>query len=137
LSSRGADGLNETVGGPIARLRFECLRRIGDDRMTAASTNWRVNHMAKPMKFAHVVYQTRRFDEMLAWYQEVFEARVVYQNPVFAFLTYDDEHHRFAFANMSAIKPDGLRPESVPTPVSIMWPTLTRTWETFSTLMRA
>ncbi|HKG23835.1 MAG TPA: VOC family protein [Blastocatellia bacterium] len=63
--------------------------------------------MAKPMKFAHVVYQTRRFDEMLAWYQEVFEAEVVYQNPVFAFLTYDDEHHRFAFANMSAIKPDG------------------------------
>ncbi|HXG93891.1 MAG TPA: VOC family protein [Blastocatellia bacterium] len=61
--------------------------------------------MAKPMKFAHVVYSTRRFDEMVAWYELVFEAKVVYQNPALAFLTYDDEHHRFAFINMSAFKP--------------------------------
>ena len=61
--------------------------------------------MAKPAKLAHVVYMTRRFDEMIDWYQRVFEAKVVYQNPVFAFLTYDEEHHRFAFANMSALKP--------------------------------
>ncbi len=40
---------------------------------------------------------------MIEWYQRVFEAEVVYQNPVFAFLTYDDEHHRFAFANLSAL----------------------------------
>ena len=64
-----------------------------------------MNHMAKPTKFAHVVYSTRRFDEMIAWYQKVFEAKVVYQNPLLAFLTYDDEHHRFAFANLSALKP--------------------------------
>lgn len=64
--------------------------------------------MAKPAKFAHVVYQTRRFDEMVDWYQKVFEATVVYQNPVLAFLTYDDEHHRFAFANMSVFKPDAV-----------------------------
>lgn len=63
--------------------------------------------MAKPAKFAHVVYQTRRFEEMLEWYQQVFEADVVYQNPGLAFLTYDDEHHRFAFINMSVFKPDG------------------------------
>jgi catechol 2,3-dioxygenase-like lactoylglutathione lyase family enzyme len=61
--------------------------------------------MAKPSKFAHVVYMTRRFDEMIDWYQKVFEARVVYQNPALAFLTYDDEHHRFAFANLSVLKP--------------------------------
>lgn len=64
--------------------------------------------MAKPKKLAHVVYQTRRYEEMLNWYQQVFEAKVVYQNPAFAFLTFDDEHHRFAFANMSAFKPDGV-----------------------------
>lgn len=61
--------------------------------------------MAKPIKLAHVVYQTRRFDEMIDWYQKVFKAKVVYQNPMLAFLTYDDEHHRFAFANLSALKP--------------------------------
>jgi catechol-2,3-dioxygenase len=69
--------------------------------------------MAKPAKFAHVVYQTRRFEEMLDWYQNVFEARVVYQNPALAFLTYDDEHHRFAFINMPVFKPDG--PDSTDT----------------------
>jgi catechol-2,3-dioxygenase len=67
--------------------------------------------MAKPTKLAHVVYQTRRFEEMLAWYEQVFEASVVYQNPALAFLTYDDEHHRFAFANMSVISPEGTASE--------------------------
>jgi catechol 2,3-dioxygenase-like lactoylglutathione lyase family enzyme len=63
--------------------------------------------MVKPVKFAHVVYQTRRFDEMIAWYRNVFEAEVVYENPALAFLTYDDEHHRFAFANLDVLKPGG------------------------------
>lgn len=63
--------------------------------------------MAKPVKFAHVVYQTRRYDEMIAWYQKVFEAEIVHRNPALAFLTYDDEHHRFAFANLSLLKPEG------------------------------
>ena len=53
--------------------------------------------MVKPVKFAHVVYMTRRFEQMIAWYRDVFEAEVVYENPALAFLTYDDEHHRFAF----------------------------------------
>jgi catechol-2,3-dioxygenase len=64
--------------------------------------------MAKPSKFAHVVYSTRRFEEMVDWYQKVFEARVVYKNQVLAFLTYDEEHHRFAFANLSALSPDSM-----------------------------
>lgn len=63
--------------------------------------------MVKPVKFAHVVYQTRRFDEMIAWYRNVFEAEVVHANPALAFLTYDDEHHRFAFANLDILKPGG------------------------------
>lgn len=63
--------------------------------------------MAKPIKFAHVVYQTRRFDEMIAWYRDVFEAEVVHQDPALAFLTYDDEHHRFAFANLELLNPGG------------------------------
>jgi len=54
---------------------------------------------------------TRRFDEMLEWYKAVFEAKVQYQNPAFAFLTYDDEHHRFAFANMSEMSPNGAATE--------------------------
>lgn len=63
--------------------------------------------MAPPTKLAHVVYMTRRFDEMVSWYKQVFEARVQYQNQALAFLTYDDEHHRFAFANMAVLSPNG------------------------------
>ena len=63
--------------------------------------------MAKPSKFAHIVYRTRRFEEMIAWYEKVFEAKVQYRNPVLAFLTYDEEHHRFAFANLSVLDPEG------------------------------
>jgi catechol 2,3-dioxygenase-like lactoylglutathione lyase family enzyme len=69
--------------------------------------------MARPTKLAHVVYMTRRYEEMLEWYQTVFEAKVQYQNPAFAFLTYDDEHHRFAFVNMSILNPDGLELDAV------------------------
>jgi catechol-2,3-dioxygenase len=60
----------------------------------------------RPLKFVHVVYRTRRFAEMVRWYQMVFDAKVQYQNPVLAFLTYDGEHHRFAFANLDVLQPN-------------------------------
>ncbi|MEP6789670.1 MAG: VOC family protein [Acidobacteriota bacterium] len=62
--------------------------------------------IARPAKFAHVVYRSRRFKEMLSWYEAVFGARIQHQNPVMAFLTYDDEHHRMAIVDMSALQPD-------------------------------
>ncbi|MGB7905612.1 MAG: VOC family protein [Steroidobacteraceae bacterium] len=54
---------------------------------------------------AHVVYRTRRFEQMLAWYKQVFHARVQHQNPAMAFLTYDDEHHRLAFIDLAVVQP--------------------------------
>lgn len=63
--------------------------------------------IARPTKFAHIVYRTRRFKEMIEWYKAVFGAHVQFQNPVLAFLTYDDEHHRLALADMATIQPDG------------------------------
>lgn len=60
----------------------------------------------RPRSFVHVVYRTRRFDAMVDWYTTVFGARVQHRNPVLAFLTYDDEHHRFAFANLDVLQPD-------------------------------
>src|SRR5712692_989421 len=61
----------------------------------------------RPEKFVHVVYRTRRFEQLLRWYQTVFDAKIQHQNPALAFLTYDDEHHRFAFANLSLLDPNG------------------------------
>jgi catechol-2,3-dioxygenase len=60
----------------------------------------------RPAKFVHVVYRTRRFEEMLRWYQTVFDAKIQHQNPALAFLTYDDEHHRFAFVNLDVVRPE-------------------------------
>ena len=58
-------------------------------------------------KPAHIVDRTRRFAEMLKWYETVFGTHVVYANDALAFVTFDDEHHRFAFANLDVIAPDG------------------------------
>jgi catechol-2,3-dioxygenase len=60
-----------------------------------------------PAKFAHVVYRTYRYQDMLAWYRQVFDASVQQDDGVLAFLTYDEEHHRFAFANLSVLMPQG------------------------------
>lgn len=58
----------------------------------------------RPKSFAHVVYRTYRFQEMLDWYVKVFCGKVQYQSPVIAFVTYDDEHHRVALLNLGIIK---------------------------------
>ena len=65
----------------------------------------------RPAKFVHVVYRTRRFDEMIRWYCTVFDAHVQHQSPVLAFMTYDEEHHRVALLNLSIVDPAG-SPES-------------------------
>ncbi len=60
--------------------------------------------MVAPSKFAHVVFNTHRYDEMIDWYAGIFEARVQHRDSRLAFLTYDDEHHRFAFVNLGPTK---------------------------------
>ena len=40
---------------------------------------------------------------MLDWYVKVFGGKLQYQNPVIAFVTYDDEHHRVALLNMGIV----------------------------------
>lgn len=56
--------------------------------------------MVAPSKFAHVVYATHHYEELIDWYTRVFEAKVQHRDEKLAFLTYDEEHHRFAFANL-------------------------------------
>ena len=65
-----------------------------------------------PKSLAHVVYRTRRFAEMLDWYGTVFGAKVQHRNPAMSFLTFDDEHHRFAFLDLSVIDPEGAKPDA-------------------------
>src|SRR5215813_11645354 len=53
-----------------------------------------------PVKLAHVVRRTSRFEDMIAWYRTVLGADVVHSDGMLAFLTYDDEHHRIAIATL-------------------------------------
>jgi catechol-2,3-dioxygenase len=66
---------------------------------------------ARPTKFAHVVYRTHRFAEMLEWYRLVFDADIHAQNPAMAFLSYDGEHHRFAMIDLNVVRPDDTETE--------------------------
>lgn len=52
----------------------------------------------RPIKFAHAVFRTRRFDEVLGWWKNLLHAEPVFENDFIAFLTYDEEHHRIAIA---------------------------------------
>jgi catechol-2,3-dioxygenase len=72
--------------------------------------NRRMDHTMpriRPTKIAHIFYCTRRFEQMVRWYRIVFDASVQYEDGAQAFLTYDNEHHRFAIANMTVLEPEG------------------------------
>jgi catechol 2,3-dioxygenase-like lactoylglutathione lyase family enzyme len=51
---------------------------------------------AAPDFLAHWVVKTARREEMIAWYGEVFGARVVHRDRQVTFLSWDHEHHRLA-----------------------------------------
>ncbi|MCV7200417.1 VOC family protein [Mycolicibacterium peregrinum] len=58
---------------------------------------------------AHVVLRTTQYDAMLAWYQAVLCAWPTFEVPgALCFMTYDDEHHRVAIANVPTLaeRPD-------------------------------
>lgn len=63
-----------------------------------------------PIKFAHVVFRTSRFREMIDWYKLVLNAGVAFENEFISFITYDEEHHRVAFVSVDnlADPPEGI-----------------------------
>ena len=73
---------------------------VEDRRAKLATTRGRI----APVKLAHVVRRTSRFEEMVAWYETVLAARTVHNDGMLAFLTYDDEHHRIAVARIPGLE---------------------------------
>jgi catechol-2,3-dioxygenase len=63
-----------------------------------------MSNVIRPKSFAHVVYRTYRYQEMLDWYVTVFNGWVQHETPLIAFITYDDEHHRVGLINLSHVK---------------------------------
>ena len=59
--------------------------------------------VVKPRQLAHVVRRTSRFEELVRWYCTVLNAEVVHSDGMLAFLTYDEEHHRIAIADIPGL----------------------------------
>jgi catechol-2,3-dioxygenase len=56
--------------------------------------------MKRPIKFAHVVLKTTRYEAMLDWWKRLLSAEVRHGNDFITFLSYDDEHHRLAIVKL-------------------------------------
>jgi catechol-2,3-dioxygenase len=56
-----------------------------------------------PAKFSHAVLRTTHLKQMVEWYKTVLNAEVMYENDFLVFMTYDEEHHRIAFAQVPGL----------------------------------
>ena len=52
--------------------------------------------METSLKFAHFVLRVSDMAQSVSWYSTVLGMKIVHQNPMLTFMTYDDEHHRLA-----------------------------------------
>ena len=68
--------------------------------------------IVSPAKLAHIVFQAKRYEDMVSWYEKVLGAHVVHASEAISFLTYDDEHHRIAIAKMPVIEEKGEVPRT-------------------------
>ena len=53
-----------------------------------------------PDRLAHVALRTHRFGEVFAWWRDVLQAEVVFENGFIGFLSFDAEHHRVAVVQL-------------------------------------
>jgi catechol-2,3-dioxygenase len=61
--------------------------------------------MGADKKLAHIVLQTGQLTALRDWYLEVLDAHVVFENDMLCFMTFDDEHHRLAIAQLPHFSP--------------------------------
>lgn len=54
--------------------------------------------MAKPNKLSHYVLQSQNPHRLASWYAALLDADIVFKTDFLTLLTYDEEHHRIAFA---------------------------------------
>jgi catechol-2,3-dioxygenase len=59
----------------------------------------------RPSKLAHVVLRTPDKAAMSKFYVDFLGATIVHENQALSFITYDDEHHRIALAQIPSLKP--------------------------------
>jgi catechol-2,3-dioxygenase len=77
--------------------------------MSGEAGNGSAIRAVAPAKLSHAVLRTTRLKEMVQWYKTVLNAEVLYENDFLVFMTYDEEHHRIALAQVPGLveKPKG------------------------------
>jgi catechol-2,3-dioxygenase len=66
--------------------------------MTAAAES--AIKIVRPDRLAHVVLRTQQLRPMVEWWKTVLQAQVAFENDFLSFMTFDDEHHRVAIAQI-------------------------------------
>lgn len=56
--------------------------------------------MGADKRLAHIVLQTGQLNALRDWYLKVLDAHVVFENEMLSFMTFDEEHHRLAIAQL-------------------------------------
>ena len=56
-----------------------------------------------PAQLAHIVLRTARYKKVVSWYRTLLNAEPTFSNNRLTFLSYDEEHHRIAIANMPVL----------------------------------
>ena len=51
--------------------------------------------VAASLQLAHFGLRTKNLDRAAAWYRNALDAEVRFRNDVAAFMSFDEEHHRF------------------------------------------
>ncbi|MEJ7846934.1 MAG: VOC family protein [Pyrinomonadaceae bacterium] len=66
------------------------------------------NFGARHTYLSHFGIRTKQLEPMIEWYKTVFRAKVMHRNESLAFMTFDEEHHRFVIFEdeMTVKKPD-------------------------------
>jgi catechol-2,3-dioxygenase len=69
--------------------------------------------MASPVKFAHIVLKTSQYSKMVPWWKDFLQGEARHENDFIAFISYDDEHHRIAIANIPNLELDNPKARGV------------------------
>jgi catechol 2,3-dioxygenase-like lactoylglutathione lyase family enzyme len=67
---------------------------------TTISLPGKIDGKITPAYLAHIVLRTANYRPLVEWYKTVLNANVTHENATLTFLTFDEEHHRIAIANM-------------------------------------
>ncbi|KXS09162.1 Glyoxalase/Bleomycin resistance protein/Dihydroxybiphenyl dioxygenase [Gonapodya prolifera JEL478] len=59
--------------------------------------------LAAPDRFCHIVLKSTNRDRLQKWYEDALGMRVQHKSSGLTFMTYDDEHHRIAIAQVPRI----------------------------------